>query len=191
LYLGLEIALGFITFNVQTVLGFEIEPLFHKPYLSTSLQDFWGHRWNLMITRILRPTVYNPVRRIFTDLVNPTYATSAAMLATFLVSGLMHELMFYYLTRVSPTWEVTCFFVLHGVCTTVEVAVKKVALRRGWQLHHAVSRALAMAFLVATCWWLFLPQLLRNGVNKKAIEEYEILVDFVVKSRLPYIYVCL
>jgi len=191
LYLGLEIVLAFITFTVQSVFGFEIEPLFNKPYLCTSLQDFWSHRWNIMITRILRPTVYNPVRRIFNDVVNPMYATSIAMLATFLVSGLMHELMYYYLTRVSPTWEVTCFFVLHGVCTTVEVAVKKVALRRGRQLHHAVSRLLVMVFLVSTCWWLFLPQLLRNGVNTKATQEYGVLVDFVVKSRLPYIYVCL
>ncbi|WVY92584.1 hypothetical protein V8G54_031672 [Vigna mungo] len=191
LYLGLEIVLAFITFTVQNVFGFQIEPLFNKPYLCTSLQDFWGRRWSLMITRILRPTVYNPLRRIFTDVFNPTHATSVAMLATFLVSGLMHELMYYYLTRASPTWEVTCFFILHGVCTTVEVAVKKVALRRGWRLQHAMSRPLVMVFLVSTCWWLFLPQLLRNGVHKKATQECEILVNFVVHSRLPYIYVCL
>ncbi|KAH1054166.1 hypothetical protein GLYMA_08G323100v4 [Glycine max] len=188
LYLGLEIVLVLIAALVQTVLGFEIQPLFNKPYLCTSLQDFWGRRWNLIITRILRPTIYDPVRRMSTCFVGPLCATSTAMLTTFLVSGLMHELMYYYLTRVPPTWEVTCFFVLQGMCTVVEVVVKKAMLHRGWRLHRAVSGPLMVVILAVPGWWLFFPQLLRNGVDRKATEEYEILVYFVVHSRLPYIY---
>ncbi|KAK7387128.1 hypothetical protein VNO78_27655 [Psophocarpus tetragonolobus] len=191
LYLAIEIMLVLIASTVQTLFGFEIEPLFNEPYLCTSLQDFWGHRWNLVVTRILRPIIYSPIRCMSCGFLGPTCATSVAMFATFLVSGLMHELIYYYLTRVPPTWEVTCFFVLHGVCMIVEVAVKKVALCRGWQLHHAVSGPLVVAFLAVTGWWLFFPQLLRNGVDRKGTEEYGILVDFVVNSRLPYIYASL
>uniref|UniRef100_A0A2N9ISK3 Uncharacterized protein n=1 Tax=Fagus sylvatica TaxID=28930 RepID=A0A2N9ISK3_FAGSY len=30
------------------LVGVELEPQFDEPYLATSLQDFWGRRWNLM-----------------------------------------------------------------------------------------------------------------------------------------------
>ncbi|XP_047179520.1 probable long-chain-alcohol O-fatty-acyltransferase 5 [Vigna umbellata] len=182
MYLGIELFLALTAIPVQTLLGFDLQPQFDEPYLSTSLQDFWGRRWNLMVTGILRPSVFHPVYRISTRFLGPSCSASTAVLATFLVSGLMHELIYYYLTRAPPTWEVTCFFVLHGVCTVAEVAVKKVMLRRGWRLHGVVSTALVLAFLAATGRWLFFPQLLRNGVEKKAIEECATLVNFVMSK---------
>ncbi|CAJ1964013.1 unnamed protein product [Sphenostylis stenocarpa] len=184
MYLGVELVLALSAVPVRTLLGFKIEPQFNEPYLSTSLQDFWGRRWNLMVTRILRPTVFHPVYHISTHFVGPSCALTSAVLATFIVSGLMHELIYYYLARAPPTWEVTFFFVLHGMCTAAEVAVKKVMLRRGWRLNGVVSGPFVVAFLVVTGRWLFFPQLLRNGVDRKAIEESATLVDFI-KSKLP------
>ncbi|KAK7316807.1 hypothetical protein RJT34_00535 [Clitoria ternatea] len=178
-YLGIELVLLLSAIPVRIILRAEIEPQFNEPYLSTSLQDFWGRRWNLMATRILRPTVYDPVRRISTQFVGPSNATPVAMLATFFVSGIVHEVIYYYFTRAPPTWEVTWFFIFHGVCLVVEVKVKKAMLRRGWQLHRAVSGPLALAFMIITAKWLMLPQVLRNGVDKKAIGEYTILVNFL------------
>ena len=70
----------------------------------------------------------------------------------------------------------------------VEVVVKKAMEHRGWRLHRAVSGPLMVVILAVPGWWLFFPQLLRNGVDRKATEEYEILVYFVVHSMLPYIY---
>ena len=105
------------------------------------------------------------------------------MLATFLVFGLVHDLIYYHVTCVPPTWEITCFFVLHGVCTVAEVAVKKVVLRCGWRLHRAVSGPLVVAFLAISANWLFFHQLLRNEMDRKSSEEYVILVDFV-KSKI-------
>jgi hypothetical protein len=43
-------------------LGMEIEPQFDRPYVASSLRDFWGRRWNLVVSAILRPSVYDPVR---------------------------------------------------------------------------------------------------------------------------------
>lgn len=111
-----------------------------------------------MVTSILRPTVYDPVRRRFGQF--------AGMLATFLVSGVVHEVIFFYLTRVEPTWEVTWFFVLHGVCTAAEVAVKK-AIGDRWRLHRAVSGPLTLLFVALTAVWLFFPQFIRNGVDQR------------------------
>ncbi|KAL7217120.1 hypothetical protein ACSBR1_028935 [Camellia fascicularis] len=118
----------------RAIQGLELEPQFNEPYLSTSLQDFWGRRSYLMIRSILRPTVYIPIRCISTRMLGRRWAPLPAIVSTFFVSGVMHEMMFFYLTRSSPTWEITWFFVFHGVCTAAEVAAKK-AVGGKWQLH--------------------------------------------------------
>ncbi|KAI4307936.1 hypothetical protein L6164_031060 [Bauhinia variegata] len=184
MYLGLELILALSAVPARAIFGFEIEPQFNEPYLSTSLQDFWGRRWNLMVTNILRPTVYHPLRYLFTRVLGPTWGQPPATFATFIVSGVMHEFIYYYFTRAPPTWEVTWFFLLHGTCTAVEMAVKKAVVHRGWRLHRLVSRPLTVAFLVITGEWLFFPQLLRNGVDRRTIREYAIMVE-LVKSKLP------
>ncbi|KAK4484785.1 hypothetical protein RD792_007379 [Penstemon davidsonii] len=174
-YLGAELIFAVSAAPARAVFGLDLEPQFDEPYLATSLQDFWGRRWNLMVTSILRPAVYLPVRSICTRILGRRWALPAAIFATFLVSGLMHELIYYYLTRVDPTWEVTWFFVLHGVCVAVEVAMKKVLSGR-LRMHRAVSGVLTLGFLVVTGGWLFFPQLIRNEMDLKAINEYSILV---------------
>ncbi|KAB1226988.1 Long-chain-alcohol O-fatty-acyltransferase [Morella rubra] len=178
IYLGVEIVLALVVAPARAILGLELEPQFNEPYLATSLQDFWGRRWNLVVSSILRPTVYIPVRRIFTNVVGSRWAALPAVVAAFVVSGLMHEVIYYYLTRVPPTWEVTWFFVLHGICVAIEIAVKTRFTGR-WQLHRAVSGPLTLGFVAATGAWLFFPQILRNRVDEKIINEYPILVDFV------------
>lgn len=181
LYLGVEVILAMGAVLARALLGLELEPQFNEPYLATSLQDFWGRRWNLMVTSILRPTIYGPVQSMLTRIMGQSWASLPAMVATFLVSGLMHELIFFYLTRVSPTWEVTWFFVLQGVCTAAEVVAKKAVAGR-WRLHRVVSGPLTLAFVAVTGVWLFFPQLTRNEVDVKAIGESSILMDFFKAS---------
>ncbi|KAK7844585.1 long-chain-alcohol o-fatty-acyltransferase [Quercus suber] len=84
---------------------------------------------------------------------------------------------------VHSTWEVTWFFVLHGICTVIEVVVKKAMINK-WQLHRAISGPLTIGFVVVTSGWLFFLQLIRNGVDIKVTKEYSILIDFV-KVNLP------
>lgn len=177
-YLGVELVLAVTAAPVRAILGLELEPQFNEPYLATSLQDFWGRRWNLMVTSILRPTVYHPVRRVSARVLGNRWALLPAILATFVVSGLMHEVIYYYLSRASPTWEVTWFFVLHGFCVVVEVAAKK-ALAGGWRLHRMVSGPLTVGFVAVTGGWLFFPQVIRNGLDRKAIDEYSILLRLI------------
>lgn len=177
-YLGVELVLAVTAAPVRAILGLELEPQFNEPYLATSLQDFWGRRWNLMVTSILRPTVYHPVRRVSARVLGNRWALPPAILATFVVSGLMHEVIYYYLSRASPTWEVTWFFVLHGFCVVVEVAAKK-ALAGGWRLHRMVSGPLTVGFVAVTGGWLFFPQVIRNGLDRKAIDEYSILLRLI------------
>ncbi|MCL7023327.1 hypothetical protein MKW94_018160 [Papaver nudicaule] len=177
MYFMLEITLVIVAEMVQFLLGLELEPQFNEPYLSTSLQDFWGNRWNLMVTGILRSTIYEPIRPICTRIVGKRMGLAVAILVTFLVSGIMHELMFFYHSRTWPTWEVMWFFALHGLCLVAEIALKK-SLSDKLQLHPLVSRPMVVGFVMATGLWLFWPQLLKSGVDERAIKEYVVLGEF-------------
>ncbi|KAK1430072.1 hypothetical protein QVD17_12567 [Tagetes erecta] len=172
MYLSFELSLAFTAFLAKIFLGFdfETEPEFNEPYLATSLQDFWGRRWNLVSSRILRASVYNPIREIWSPRLSKLGGQMVAIFVTFVVSGIMHELMFFYVIRVTPTWEVTWFFVLQGACMALEVAVKK-AVNGRFKLHRAVSGPLTIGFLLVTGAWLFFAQLLRNDVDVKVINE--------------------
>ncbi|CAI9088306.1 OLC1v1022606C1 [Oldenlandia corymbosa var. corymbosa] len=181
MYLGVEFQLAIAAIPIKVILGLESAKQFNEPYLSRSLQDFWGRRWNLMVTGILRETVYDPLRNLLTPVVGRYWSLVPANLLTFFLSGLMHEVLFYYLSRAWPTWEVTWFFVLQGVCVTCEVYVKKWVAGR-WRLHRAVSGALTVAFVGLTGSWLFFPPLVRNGLDSRAIEEYYIVLRFVKNS---------
>ncbi|XVF77327.1 hypothetical protein PTKIN_Ptkin14bG0034200 [Pterospermum kingtungense] len=176
-YLLIDIIFGISNGLVSATTGLELESPSDEPYLSTSLQDFWGRRWNLMVTNLLRHTIYKPVRSFSDMLLGPKWAPLLAVPAAFVVSGLMHELLFYYVTRVSPTWEVTWYFVLHGVCVVVEFGVKR-AFSGQLQLHWAVSTPLTVGFVVATAMWLFFPPVLRTGAVERAIEECKALLDY-------------
>ncbi|XP_030533413.1 acyl-CoA--sterol O-acyltransferase 1-like [Rhodamnia argentea] len=172
LYLALDLILSSIQAAARAGFGMELEPQFRDPYLSSSLQDFWGKRWNLMVTNILRLTVYEPIHRAALAAVGRKWAAAPAVMAAFLVSGLMHELMFFHLGRVKPTWEVMSFFMLHGACLVIEVVVKRKCGAK-WQLPRALTGLATVTFVMVTGSWLFFPQLLRDGVVKKAVEEYE------------------
>jgi hypothetical protein len=56
----------------------------HPMFLSESVSDFWGRRWNNLIHVALKQGVYKPVRAV-------TDSKSLASLAAFVVSGLCHE----------------------------------------------------------------------------------------------------
>ncbi|KAK3432177.1 hypothetical protein EUGRSUZ_E03928 [Eucalyptus grandis] len=171
IYICLEIILVAVAVAARATLGFELEPQFDEPYLSTSLQDFWGRRWNIMVTRILRPTVYEPLLAWASRAVGRRYAALPAVLGTFAVSALMHELIFYYLGRVPPNWEITWFFLFHGVCLMVEIAAKK-ELKLGLRLPRPAAAALTVGFVMLTAFWWFLPPLLRCRADERAFEEY-------------------
>ncbi|KAK1407302.1 hypothetical protein QVD17_38916 [Tagetes erecta] len=184
MYIAFELGFIFTALLVKFVHGFEfeIDPHFNEPYLATSVQDFWGHRWNLMTSCILRAMVYNPVRSICTPTLGKLRGQMLAIFCTFVVSGLMHELMYFYMIRVPPTWEVTWFFVLHGAWTACEVAVKK-AFNGRFRLHRAVSWPLTLVFLIVTG-WMFFEQPIKNSVDVKIKNETLFMAKYAFKIHL-------
>ncbi|CAI9292476.1 unnamed protein product [Lactuca saligna] len=182
IYVVLDVGLAMVAYLARAIVGFELEPQFDEPYLATSLQDFWGKRWNLMVTGILHPTVYLPVRSIFGRFLSRDLASLPAVTATFIVSGLMHELIFYYLGRLKPTWEVTWFFVIHGVLVSVELVVKR-AVGGRFRLPAVVSGPLALGVVMATSFWLFFPPFLRCETELRSCKEFVAFMELVVRGR--------
>ncbi|KAG7565346.1 Wax synthase domain [Arabidopsis suecica] len=170
IYIALELILAATAAVVRAMSDLELEPQFNKPYLATSLQDFWGRRWNLMVTGILRPTVYEPSLQLFSVL-GPNYSQVPAAFGTFVVSGVMHELIFFYMGRLRPDWKMMWFFLLNGFCTTVEIAIKK-AIDGRWRFPKAISRVLTLGFVMATTLWLFMPEFNRCNIVERALDEY-------------------
>ncbi|TKW05016.1 hypothetical protein SEVIR_7G148300v4 [Setaria viridis] len=170
MYLALELVLAASAAAARALLGLDLEPQFDRPYLSSSLRDFWGRRWNLSVSALLRQVVFRPVRARLG-------AAAAGVLAAFAVSGLMHEAMFSYITLRPPTGEATVFFALHGAGVVAEWWWA--AHERWLRPPRALATPLTLAFVAVTGFWLFFPPITRPGADKQVIAESEAMVAFV------------
>lgn len=173
IFFVLEIVSALLAKLTKFFLGLHLEPQFNEPLLSTSLRDFWGRRWNLLVTSIMRPTVFQPIRGLTLRPLGPVLATYLAVMAAFVVSAVMHELMFFYLGRVRPTFEVTWFFLLQGVSVCLEITVKDYVGKR-WQVPWWVFCPATLGWVVVTACWLLLPPLLRVGIGTEGVHEYKV-----------------
>lgn len=167
----------------QFLTGFELQPHFDKPYLSSSLEEFWAHRWNLTVSATLKDTIYIPTLHFvwrcttFTlfqpmqvKLTKPSmWARFVALMATFLVSGLMHELAIYYLVF-KVTGEMTAFFLLHGFLTGIEIWLKK-QFSPLVQLPWILSVGLTVGFVYYSGIFLFFAPIVSQGIEQRAIEQ--------------------
>ncbi|ESQ43724.1 hypothetical protein EUTSA_v10006422mg [Eutrema salsugineum] len=172
MYLSLDLILAVTASLVRAASSLELEPQFNEPYLATSLQDFWGRRWNLMVSEILRPTVYEPVLRWLVLGLPRKWASALAAFATFVVSGIMHELLFFYMGRLRPSWGMMFFFLLHGLCTMAEIALKKALITRWCRLPTPLARTLTVLFVFSTGVFFFFPEFQRCKIDRNAFAEY-------------------
>ncbi|CAN8277076.1 unnamed protein product [Cochlearia groenlandica] len=178
IYFVLDFILAATSAMVRAISCLELEPQVDKPYLATSLQNFWGRRWNLMVTGILRPTVYEPMIELFSFL-GRNKSRYPAVFITFFVSGLMHELIFFYIGRVKSNWKVMWFFLIHGLCTAIEIAIKK-TVNQNWRLPTSISRISTIGFVTVTSLCLFLPEFKRANVSERTFED-----KIIQKGDLP------
>ncbi|KAL6756580.1 hypothetical protein V8C86DRAFT_2645542 [Haematococcus lacustris] len=69
---------------VTSLVDLRIVPTFDSPWLCTSLADFWGRRWNITTSSVLRVLVYDPIvegRLVASDDVHPKRLAAAQQLA--------------------------------------------------------------------------------------------------------------
>ncbi|KAG6768920.1 hypothetical protein POTOM_024532 [Populus tomentosa] len=123
--------------------------------------------WNRLSSNILRQTIYEPTQNVRVGFVGVGKARMLAMITTLVISGIMHKLMFYYIScGTRPTWEVTWFFVLQGISMVFEGALKYLARVKGWTPDPTVSNVLTLAFVSFTFSWFLVLPVWRSGRNE-------------------------
>jgi hypothetical protein len=86
---GIVLMLHFGLFHllscVWRTVGVDARPIMNRPLASTSVSAFWGRRWNAGFHDFAYPFVYQPLKR--------RMGPRAAIIAGFLFSGLVHEIV--------------------------------------------------------------------------------------------------
>ncbi|KAK9837032.1 hypothetical protein WJX81_008263 [Elliptochloris bilobata] len=177
---GLYAFLGFLMDGPASLatglIGLQIAPHFDRPFMSSSLSDFWSRRWNLTAGNALRFFVYDVVYegRLVRD---PSYAPalsgarrSLGVAAAFIVSGLMHEYLYLYLMgRATGLWF--AFFAVQGPLLWAEGALRRWARARGWSLPRALATPLTLGVLMAIGHALFFPPCTETGLADRVVDN--------------------
>jgi hypothetical protein len=110
-YLALEGAASHVC-SVLRPFGWEHAPIQRAPILSRTVAEFWGARWNKVVSTGLRRNIFDPLAR--------RHRMAAGVLASFAVSGLLHFYMTWPAAGFVPAVWMATFFGLHGVIVLVE-----------------------------------------------------------------------
>lgn len=124
--------------GIARTLGFNLIDNFRRPYLATSITDFWK-RWHISLTRWLTRQVYIPLGGSRCS--KPR--TYWNIFVTFLVSGIWH----------GANWTFIVWGVMHGVLQIIEKAL-------GWQKYEGKNWAvktvrICVTFLLVNFAWVF------------------------------------
>ncbi|KAF8675865.1 hypothetical protein HU200_047357 [Digitaria exilis] len=173
IFLTLDLVFSSAALAAALVLGggAAMERQFSAPLAVTSLGDFWGRQWNLMAVDLLRASAYDPVRA--------RWGRDAGVVAAFLMSGLLHELLYWYLTLRRPTGEMLLFFMLHAASQIAERWARKAGL---WRPPRAAAYLLVTAFMVVTISEMFFGPFVRAGTDVRLTEETAALVALVWRA---------
>jgi alginate O-acetyltransferase complex protein AlgI len=126
--IGLVLLLHFGTFHLLALFwrraGIDARPIMDRPSRSQSLAEFWGERWNRGFHRLATDLVFRPLSRRF--------GTGVAMTATFVVSGLVHDLVIS-LPAGGGFGLPTVYFLIQaaGVAVQRSAAARQLGLNRG------------------------------------------------------------
>lgn len=104
-----DIALGTAAF-----LGFNLVRNFDRPYMATSIQDFWK-RWHISLTSWLTDYVYTPLTRQRRFKIKFYTMMLAGLFVTFVVSGSWH----------GAQWTFVIWGVLHGTYIVTSLLLQK------------------------------------------------------------------
>lgn len=129
--------------------GYDAPPLMDHPLRACSVGEFWNVRWNTAFRQLAHGFIFRPlVRRI---------GVGPAMLITFLVSGLVHDLVIS-----APAGGgyglPTLYFLLQGAGLYFE----RSAAGRRWLRRPMAKRIYAMAVVIAPVGLLFHPMFVRR-----------------------------
>lgn len=91
--------------------GLPVGSITPSPWLSRSLTEFWGKRWNMAFHVFVRDQVYRPLAR--------RWGRSTALAAVFAFSALLHEFVISF--PAGGGWGLpTLYFAVHGLAVWLE-----------------------------------------------------------------------
>jgi len=133
-----DIALG-----TAALLGFSLVRNFDRPYMATSIQDFWK-RWHISLTSWLTDYVYTPLTRQRRFKIKFYTMMLAGLFVTFVVSGIWH----------GAQWTFVIWGILHGTYIVTGLLLQKqrnnfvrsIGLTKYPKVHRAVK--IATTFLL-------------------------------------------
>lgn len=174
------------------VLGVPLAPHFNNPFGATSLGDLWGRRWNLTAGGSLRRLLYDPmvegvlVKQRGLAPARRVWMRAPAALLSFVVSGVMHEVLWWYITgATTPNLAWFWFFTVHGLACVVEEVVRVVLRRNGVLLENRVlGWVWTMGFFIATGHLLFVPPPERAGVAAMVVKSLRVMYDALSRALL-------
>ncbi len=104
--------------------GVDARHIMDKPLLARSVSDFWGQRWNLAFRDVMHGFILRPLA--------PLVGTAWAMVAVFVVSGLIHDAVISF--TAGRGWGLpTQYFLIQATALFVERTRfgKRIGLGRG------------------------------------------------------------
>jgi alginate O-acetyltransferase complex protein AlgI len=105
-----------IAIGAAKVLGFDLMENFRRPYFSTSVREFWAHRWHLSLAGWFRDYLYIPLGGSRVSRIR-IYGN---VMAVFLVSGLWH----------GANWTFVVWGGLNGMYQVVSLVFRRSADRK-------------------------------------------------------------
>jgi hypothetical protein len=132
LLVGLSLILHFGILNISTAFwrscGVDVRELFQAPYRSKSLKEFWGKRWNIAFSEMTAIIAYRPLKR--------KVGIEKAMILSFLLSGLLHEIAIS-LPVMAGFGLPMLYFSIHALAMRLEghCSVVRKLLEKRWLAH--------------------------------------------------------
>lgn len=111
--LSLTLHYGLLQLNAGLLrrMGYPAYRLFKNPWKARSLRDFWGNRWNRAFSEMTATAVYKPLSH--------RVGRPIAVLFTFIISGLLHEVALTLPVRANYGFPLM-YFTLHGLLVLSE-----------------------------------------------------------------------
>lgn len=131
--------------------GIDAQPLMRAPLRATSLSSFWSDRWNRAFADLAHPLLLRLRRPL---------GAAGAVMAVFLVSGFLHELVISL--PAGAGWGLpTGYFLTQGLGVLAErsPAGRRRGLGRG-----PVGRLFTAAVVAGPVFWLFHPPFVRRVI---------------------------
>lgn len=149
---GIVMMFHFGTFHLLALLwrrtGYDAQPTMNWPIMARTLAEFWGKRWNLAFNHLATVYCFRPLTRRLDP--------KTALILTFLLSGLVHELVITLPARGGYGLP-TLYFIIQGI----GIALQRTPYLR---LHPRLNYALTAFALVAPLPLLFPPAFIEQVV---------------------------